>query len=809
MPVSKTIHSADNLTAIIGKNREESLRRPGNLKNLSNSTTRGRIWLLLCLIVLEAILCWVIGKESIELVRIHQAAIDLHQQSQKALQSEGAGQGLTGPNDPRFQAARLMEDHGWALIEQGQALRQEKLIWQGWSVVVLIAVLGIGLRAFLVSGSEVKRRRLAEAELRVEQASLEGRIEARTAELRTEVEVRSRAEERNRRQKRVLELLANRAPLEEIFSELTASVAVQRQSWESAIHLVDSSNKSLQLIASSRVSERLEHYLRTIAVDFQDAPESAAWTTGKSRFIGSMNLERRPWSEFLVSNGIRSTWSLPLLEGDSGAVGTLTVYSRLFGLPGNEDREILDSAARLAELVVDVHRMNRELLRKAYQDELTGIANRRAGDIRLHEAIAQARSQNESFAVLSIDLDRFKRINDILGHDCGDQVLVEVSKRIAAHPLVLGALARMGGDEFLVLLGPCSSEEQAYPVVKELLAAIAEPIKLSDNMTTVGASIGIVMFPRDGDTPDQLKRHADAAMYQAKRRGIGWCAFSSAMREEVNRATSIEEGLREALDPAAPQGMLDVHYQPIYHAAGNLAGMEALLRFHHPRLGSISPVQFIPIAEETNLIIPLGRWVLLQVCMQIVAWRACGFPPLRISVNISAIQWVREDFVEVVKKVIEESGATADALTLELTESVMMQNTDRALRHMRELHKMGVRLAMDDFGTGYSSLSYLHKLPLDSLKVDRSFIARLGLSNDSRAIVVSIVSLAHSLGIITVAEGVETDAQRRMLTEMGCDAMQGFLFAKPMTSREASNLLWGIPALQPACATTILSMQEA
>jgi predicted signal transduction protein with EAL and GGDEF domain len=380
-------------------------------------------------------------------------------------------------------------------------------------------------------------------------------------------------------------------------------------------------------------------------------------------------------------------------------------------------------------------------------------------------------------------------MNDLYGHACGDQVLCEVAKRIAMHPAVDKSVARMGGDEFLALIESCPGEQHARETAADLAALISEPMELGGNITTVGASIGIAIFPRDGQTPDELERRADAAMYQAKRRSISWCAFSSAIREEVDLAISIEEGLREALDPEAGRGMLEVHYQPIYLAGGELMAFEALLRFRHPKMGAISPAKFIPVAEETKLIIPMGRWVLHQVCQQIVAWKRAGYRPVRVGVNISAVQWGREDFVEEVRSLIEESGVSANALTLELTESVVMQNATRAGAHMRKFKEMGIRLAMDDFGTGYSSLSYLHQLPLDVLKIDRSFIARLGQVDDSSAIVESVVSMAHLLGMVTIAEGVETEAQQSMLDDMGCDAVQGFLFARPMPSAEAAALI--------------------
>jgi len=741
---------------------------------------------LLCLIALECFLTWSDWNGTLDLLRIHKAALQSHAQVREALKQTVAATAGGGPAEAEARRARDLDAQEWGLLSQGEAVLHGKILWQALSLLGMVSILGFGFRAVLVSDREARRRGKAEAELLRERASLERRIEERTGELLTEVEVRRKAEERNRRQKRVLELLASDAPLEEIFGELAASVASQRRSWESAIHLVDRAERSLQLIGSSEVSAWLEHYLRQIGASFPDAPESVALTSGAPCCIASMVGQHRPWSEFLASNGIRSAWSFPLVLHD-GAAGTLTVYSRLFGLPDEEDRELMDAAVRLASLVVDVHRMNRELQRKAYEDELTGVANRRAGEIRLEEAIADARSRDESFAVLWIDLDRFKRLNDVYGHAHGDRVLEEIAKRIAGHPHVNGSVARMGGDEFLVLLASCSSEAQANEAAMELNAALREPIQLGSETATVGASIGITMFPRDGQTPDELERHADAAMYEAKRQNVGWQVFSPSLRNELDWSISVEEGLHLALEPG--QNLLEVHYQPIYGTSGELKGFEALLRFRHPELGSISPAQFIPVAEESKLIIPIGRWVLRHVCRQIADWKKAGYATPRISVNISAVQWGREEFVQEIKELIRESGIPATLLALELTESVVMQNASLARAHMRELRKMGVDIAMDDFGTGYSSLSHLHQLPLDALKIDRSFIARLGQEDDSRTIVESVISMAHVLGVATVAEGVETEMQRRILTELNCDSLQGYLFARPLPGAEAARLM--------------------
>jgi len=750
-----------------------------------------RFWLLICLIALESSACWHQWRDSRTLAAMHRTALALHAKGLQAQTAIPTHSGAATAGQP------TLDTQAWALVQQGQAVRRRKVMWESLSFAGMASIILLGIWSFEVSRRETRRRNLAEAELRREQSSLEARIEARTAELQREVEERSRAEDRNRRQKRVLELLANGASLEEIFAELTASIAVQRRSWESAIHLVDADHESLELVASSRVSDRLEHYLKTIAAGFSDAPEGVAWSSGKPCFIASMIDQHRPWSEFLASNAIRSAWSLPLVVRDGRTLGTLTIYSRLFGIPDDNDREVLDAAVRLAVLVADVHRMNGELRRKAYEDELTGVANRRAGEHRLDQAIVRAAAGQKSFAVLWIDLDRFKRVNDLYGHSHGDEVLLATARRVAAHPRVNGAVARMGGDEFLVLLESCEQEQDAQQVASELAAAISEPLWLGTETATVGASIGITMFPRDGETPEDLERHADSAMYQAKRRSLGWCTFSPAIRTENDRTLLIEEGLRLALDTAPHLNLLEVHYQPIFAASGRLISLEALLRFRHPELGPVSPAVFIPIAEESGLILPLGRWVLRQVCTQMVEWQRAIVPALRAGVNISAVQWGRQDFVQQVRDVIRETGASPESLTFELTESVVMQNPAQAGEHMRELKQMGIRIAMDDFGTGYSSLSYLHQLPLDLLKIDRSFTARLGRADDSRTIVHSVVSMAHLLGMVTVAEGVENELQRRTLTELGCDALQGFLLARPMPAAAVADFVGTHTGIQP------------
>jgi diguanylate cyclase (GGDEF)-like protein len=646
------------------------------------------------------------------------------------------------------------------------------------SVLLCAALCVLGLRLLYRTSREALRREEAEAELDRGRRALEKRVEERTRELSLEVEVRRRAEELNRGQKQVLEMLATQREqtTEDILRLLTATVASQRRSWECSLHLVDPFGKALQLAASSEVGEKLRRYLESISTDFPDAPESQACASGEARIVEKMTDVRRPWSELLVAYGIFSAYSVPFRMASSGGVaGTLTVYSRLQNGPTARDIELVESAAGLAALVIEHRRIHAELVHNAYQDSLTGLPNRRAGEQALESAIGKAGRSAEPLAVLWIDLDRFKRINDQYGHSAGDQVLRTIAERLHAHPRIAENAMRMGGDEFLVLLPGQAACDAIDPIMQELGQTIAEPIPVGSATVSVSASMGVSLYPRDGVSMDALQRNADFAMYRAKAAGTGACMYSPAMSAEASATLALERALSSALD----ENQLRVVYQPIFARDGALAGFEALLRFRHPRLGEVSPSRFIPIAEETRMIIPIGDWVLRQACQQSRAWIKAGLPSTRIGVNISALQFAREDFAETVAAILDEYELTPESLLLELTETVLMSDYGAVVRQMNLLKEFGVRIAMDDFGIGYSSLSSIHKLPIDVLKIDRSFIERITDVDGTRPIVEAVISMASRLGLTVVAEGVETEVQKRILQEAGCHALQGFLLARP------------------------------
>jgi diguanylate cyclase (GGDEF)-like protein/PAS domain S-box-containing protein len=437
--------------------------------------------------------------------------------------------------------------------------------------------------------------------------------------------------------------------------------------------------------------------------------------------------------------------------------------------------------------VTEQRRMTRELAYLATHDPLTGLVNRALLNDRLCQAIARAGRSSLSLAVLLIDLDRFKNVNDGLGHAAGDQLLVALTERLRALLRSVDTVARIGGDEFAVLLQDLARPGDAVTVAEKILSCLTEPFQLAGYEVNVSASIGISIYPGDGASPDELLRNADAAMYGAKRKGRNCCnLFSSEMYAEALGRLELEGQLRTALQRAE----FVLHYQPTIDLASNrVTGVEALIRWDSPQRGRVSPATFIPLAEETGLILPIGEWVLSHACRQCLDWQTRGLPQMHIGVNISARQFFHGDLLGLVTRVLEETGLAADRLMLEITETMLMEDVDGAGQTLRALKTRGVQLALDDFGTGYSSLNYLKRLPLDFLKVDRSFVANIGHKQEDEAIVRAVVALATSLGLRVIAEGVEEQDQLSFLREVDCHAAQGFLFSRPLPASELAPRL--------------------
>ena len=434
-----------------------------------------------------------------------------------------------------------------------------------------------------------------------------------------------------------------------------------------------------------------------------------------------------------------------------------------------------------------------QLERQNNQDALTGVASRNLLRDRTGQAIAFATRHGRAVALLFLDLDDFRRINDSLGHGIGDAILCAIAERIAGCVRERDTLARLGGDEFVILLTDMASLQDTPLMVSRILRAIDRPVPVENREISVTASIGVSVFPQDGDDYDTLLRNAEAAMYTAKQAGRNTFRFYTAdMNEEALRRLNLESGLRKAL----ARDELLLHYQPLVSVEdARIADVEALLRWRGGDGRLISPADFIPLAEETGLIVAIGEWVLQTACRQARRWQQTG-RELRVAVNLSARQFRDRNLTEIVRRCLADSGLPPRLLKLEITESAVMENAEEAAGVLAELKALGVGLSVDDFGTGYSSLAYLRRFPIDQLKIDRSFVQDVTRHPDSAAIVQSIIGLARSLRLQTVAEGVETSEQRDFLREAGCDLMQGYLFSRPLPPEELRVLLENTPHFQ-------------
>lgn len=430
-----------------------------------------------------------------------------------------------------------------------------------------------------------------------------------------------------------------------------------------------------------------------------------------------------------------------------------------------------------------------QLAHQATHDPLTGLPNRTLLLDRLGVALARARRNERHLAVLFLDLDHFKVVNDSLGHSLGDRLLVEIAKRLGAALRPGDTIARFGGDEFVVLCEELDDRHDAIPLAERLVDSISGPFSIDDSEVFVHVSIGIAFAESAEADPETLIRDADAAMYQAKDRGRArWVIFDHAMRAHAVERLAIENTLRRALE----RHELKVYYQPIIDLDyGRITGVEALVRWGHPERGLLLPGDFIHIAEETGLIMPIGRWVFDQACRQVQRWRV-EYPQLKtlhLSVNLSGHQLAHPEIIRDVGSVLAETGIDPSLVDIEMTESVLMEDVEASHVTLAKLKALGVRLAIDDFGTGYSSLSYLRRFPVDQLKVDRSFVDGLGSDPNDSAIVTAIITLAHTLGLEAVAEGVETAEQLSELRRLSCDKGQGFLMARPATAAEVETML--------------------
>ena len=579
-------------------------------------------------------------------------------------------------------------------------------------------------------------------------------------------------------QRRVLEALANDRPLREVADLICRQVETIAPGIVCSILRIDGTGCMRPLAGPSLP----DHYARAL----DGVPIGpCVGSCGTAAHLGIPVLVDdiatsplwEPCKELPLSLGLRACWSSPIKLKDGRVAGAFAFYFREKRGPSPWHERLVEACVHLCALAIERHDAKVYIDQLAYYDTLTGLPNRLLLGAKIDQSIATAIAANKQVALLFLDIDNFKDINDSLGHSAGDALLVEIAQRLQAELRSGDIVSRLGGDEFVLMLNDCTVGD-ATQVADRILGTLADPISIESLTLPVSASIGISLYPRDGLNKEALLKHADTAMYEAKASGRGTHRFFS---QDMNQLSQERLVLATALGDALGQGGLELHYQPQVRAEDDeLQGVEALARWHHPVLGQVPPAKFIAVAEETGLIEPIGEWVLGEACRQMAEWRRRGVAIPTVSVNLSPLNFRNRRLPDIIAGALKRHGLEAKALTLEITEGVMMDQRPETTATVQAVHALGVRLSLDDFGIGYSSLSSITRLPIEELKIDRSFMRDLETDQNARAVASAVIRIGHSLALNVVAEGVESEAQRRFLQALRCQVLQGFLYAKAL-----------------------------
>ncbi|OWR32995.1 histidine kinase [Saccharibacillus sp. O23] len=579
----------------------------------------------------------------------------------------------------------------------------------------------------------------------------------------------------------VLEMIAKDTPLEQTLDSLLRLAEYQTGSMCS-IHRYNHESGTLTNLAAPSLPE---DYVREVEdVQAGERGGSCGASVLRREIVIVDDIEQSElWGEYrtvALQNGLRACWSLPLIDGRNEVIGTFAMYYEEKRLPTEREMELIRKTGYLARLAIEQDRANALIYRMAYHDILTGLPNRRAFQEKLSESIRIAKAKERKLSILYFDLDRFKTVNDSLGHGAGDLLLAEVAERLRRSLGQETFIARHGGDEFVVLF-----EHDRVPeteaAAQRVLDTFVEPFEVEGYELFMTPSVGISLYPEHAEDASMLLHHADSAMYKAKEAGKSTYAVYEPQGESREGARILlENDLRKSLE----KGELELYYQPQLSLFPNRRiGAEALLRWHRGQSEWVPPSEFIPLAEETGLILPIGEWVLRTACRQGKRWIDDGYEPFVMAVNLSPRQFRQRNLVEMVRGIISETGYPPEYLELEITEGMTL-DVEAASEKMRQLRELGVQISIDDFGTGYSSLNYLKQLPISRLKVDRSFVSDIESDPSNRDIVKAIISMAHNLKITVIAEGVESAEQLHFLEDNGCDEVQGYLFGRPVPADE-------------------------
>jgi len=593
----------------------------------------------------------------------------------------------------------------------------------------------------------------------------------------------------------LLEMIATSAPIEETLAELCRIVESQLPETRCTVLLADHDHQVLQYGAAPSFSSSFVEATAGLAIKEGSAVCGTAAARGETVVVPDV-LDEPTCSEFAelaAAHAIRGCWSTPVRASLGGSVlGTFAAYLGEVRSPDAHEVATVDAAAALATIAIERHDFETRLAAQAHHDPLTGLPNRNLFGELLEHALRRAQRSASAVAVLFLDLDRFKIVNDSRGHDVGDELLGAVAARLESVLRPGDVVARFGGDEFTVLcedLEPATAGEQAISVADRLVEALQDPFTVDDDELFVGVSVGIAVGITGLEQPDALLRDADAAMYLAKERGRGRCeVFDETMREQARERYDVENALHRAV----ARDELRVFFQPVVElASGRCVGVEALARWQHPDRGLLGPAEFLRSAEETGLVVPIGEIVLEHACRRSVEWLEMVPDPsrFRVSVNLSSRQLLHVDLPDLVSEVLVRTQLPPRALCIEITESSVMDDPESGLHAVRSLKALGVQVCVDNFGTGYSALGYLREFPIDEVKIDRSFVAKLGTEPEEAAIVAAVVSLGRGLGVTVTGEGVETAGEVERLRSLGVDAAQGFFFAPPQPAADLTTRL--------------------
>lgn len=591
-------------------------------------------------------------------------------------------------------------------------------------------------------------------------------------------------------QAQILEMIATSAPLEDVLDRLMRFVEAQLKGIFGSVLLLDKDGIHLRHGAAPSLAKAYTSAIDGVAI----GPKVGSCGTAVFRREPVMvaDIMQDPlWEDYLelvAPHGYRSCWSTPILSHQGVVLGAFAMYSMTVREPVEAETRLIEFTTHIAGIAIERKLAEDQIHFMANHDVLTGLPNRALLEDRLSQAVLYAQRYGRWVTVVFIDLDNFKLVNDTLGHNAGDELLKTVASRMVECVKATDTVVRLGGDEFVIVLfdQPANIDlvSEALQTIRE---AIAEPVHIGEHRLRTTASIGIANYPKDGASPDTLLANADAAMYRAKEIGRDNFQFYA---PEFNSRAHEKLLLQDELRNALARSEFTLHYQPqVDLRSGRVVAVEALIRWNHPTRGMVAPLTFIPTAEETGLIVPIGDWVLHEACRQNKTWQHAGLPPMTVCVNVSARQFREKTLISRVVNALKESGLEARYLELEVTESLIMQDFDLAVATMNGLQELGVQISIDDFGTGYSSLSALKTFPVERLKIDKSFINDLATDEDDQAVTSAVISLGQKLNLRVLAEGVETDEQVAFLRRNNCDEMQGNLFSKPIPARDIEKLL--------------------